>query len=174
MNSRTPIVARLLLLLPVLAAGVAWAQIAPPPEAPEAEILPSGGESSTEGHLTLRWASPTGDTWFQVEHAIDPEFTDAVLMYEGAATQSFFSGLEEGRQYYRVRAGLREKPVEAGVEPAVTWGPWTEPRVVEVEYQPMWLALLLFATGAAMFACIAGFVIYQTLSRRSLKGSGDA
>lgn len=132
-------------------------------EAPAAGFTSDAQVNTPEGHTTLRWEPVGVGDEFQVQHGTSAAFPDPELWYEGPATQSFVSGLGEGEHFYRVRAR------EGEGEP---WGAWSDSVEVDVEYQPMWLAATLFSTGAVMFCCIVGFVVWQ--ARAAMKGGrGD-
>jgi len=156
-----------LIALALCAASLAHAQ----PLQARFVVTPSGADPSTPislenntGHVTLHWETAEdadAPAFYQVEQSLDPDFASTLKWYEGHSRQAFISGIEDGDHYYRVRS----RPDESS-----EWGGWSEPLHIRVERQSLTLAWGLFATGAGMFACIVGFIVYHT--RREARG-GD-
>ena len=133
-------------------------------QAQDARFVGEVAPTNAEGHLTLRWEADGTPTEYQVEHAATSGFASPEVWYEGPATQTFISGLEEGDHFYRVRARGSE---------SAAWGPWGESVGLTVEHQDMRLAWSLFGVGAVLFGSIVGFVAWQAFSGNLGGGAGD-
>jgi len=136
----------------LLAAPAALAQ-------PSARFLTENDPDNPEGHITIKWTADGGAAAHQLQYDTDADFSDPLVWHEGADTESFISGLEDGEHYFRVRS--READEEA-------WGPWSATLTVEVDRQSLTLAWSLFGVGSAMFLCIAAFI-----GRHALKMYGE-
>jgi hypothetical protein len=58
----------------------------------------------TLGSFTLSWASGDADVTFVLEEAVEPDFRDAAVIYQGAERRRRIFGRGLGQYYYRVRA----------------------------------------------------------------------
>ena len=60
---------------------------------------------SSDGNVTLRWElSPPQDAEYVLEESSQPNFSDAVTVYEGTTSSFTLYGRRSGDYYYRVRA----------------------------------------------------------------------
>lgn len=131
-------------------------------------MIESPGESPhrvTEGHVVISWALPgeaDGGTPpdFVLEQASTPEFSDAVVRYEGRDLASFLSGLPEGRFHFRVRA------VDGG-----NAGPWSVPLVLDVDYPKSGMVLVLMTVGTVCLAVLITAILVG--ARRTSARSGN-
>lgn len=104
---------------------------------------------SHSGAALLQWS---GDgTRFELQHAQQPDFGDARVLYVGAMPSAHVSGLRDGVHRFRVRADGEDA--------------WSEPAKLTVEHHPMSLVWALFAIGGLVFAATAAFVATQAAVR---------
>jgi hypothetical protein len=111
--------------------------VAPAPSWSGDELL-----HSSEGFATLAWTGAPDDR-FELEQAQEADFSDAVVVYRGAAPASFVSGLRDGTYHFRVRTHDSD---------------WSGPVHLRVAHHPLPLALASFAAGAAVFLATAIFL----------------
>jgi len=121
---------------------------------PSARFLTENDPDNPEGHITIKWTADRDAAAHQLQYDTDADFSDPLVWHEGADTESFISGLENGEHYFRVRS--KETDERA-------WGPWSATLTVVVDRQSLRLAWSLFGVGGLMFLCVAGFIGYHAV-----------
>ena len=129
----------------------------PSPTTLTSPLLDGGPEAAShDGNLLLQWRVPDAlekatesdvPKWtFEVEE----RFADTTTTIDaGPHASTALSGRDDGRYRYRVRT------VAADGTP----GPWSEAIELRVSHHPLWLALLLFGIGAAVFVATATLIL---------------
>ena len=121
---------------------------------PSARFITENDPDNPEGHITIKWTGGESAARHQLQYDTNADFSDPIVWHEGADTESFISGLEDGGHYFRVRSkGTDERE----------WGPWSATLTVEVDRQSLQLAWSLFGVGSVMFLCVAGFIGYHAV-----------
>lgn len=127
----------------------AAASVAAPPRWVEAPM-----KSLDAGYVTLRWQAlvssdgasfPESRVTFQLQEASEPDFSDAVVRYEGSERQSFISGLANGDYFFRVRG----RPASD-----VPWSDWSEVKTLQVVHHSRTFAMTMFGVGSVVFLAI--------------------
>ena len=111
--------------------------------------------SSAEGYVQLRWVVEVEDDdaafVYQLQEGRRPVFRDTDTRYDGPQHSSFVSGMQDGTNYFRVRA----RPID---DPEA-WSEWSTTLEVEVKHHDRRFALGLMGLGAIVFLATAGFLI---------------
>ena len=109
--------------------------------------------NSSDGYVQLRWTVAEDSVlWvYQLQEGRRPVFADTDTRYEGPQHSSFVSGLEDGTNYFRVRARHPGHPD--------SWSEWSPTLEVEVLHHSRGFALTLMAIGGFVFLSTAAFLI---------------
>jgi hypothetical protein len=143
----------------LLAALLAWPVVVH--GEPPAPGLSASTGVARDGSFQLRWSLDDADVvYYRIEEAIDPEFREAVTLYQGADRATVISGRGDGTFHYRVRATLADGGRSA----------WSEPEAVEVAHHPLWQALALFSLGALVFLATVALIVAGTRAERREAG----
>ena len=113
-----------------IAGPFSFAYISPLPAPPASIAVP---EESLSGSYEISWASSPLATYYELEEATQPDFSDAVQIYSGPDTSFIVEDREEGTYYYRVRAGniYGTSAYLAGTDPTAVL-PVAPPTVLQV------------------------------------------
>ncbi len=108
---------------------------------------------SSDGTFEMTWRPPTpneGVDGYEFEVHLDTTGTgnDFARWYQGAATQSFVSGMSDGTVLARVR----------GRSHGQAWSAWSAPVRIEIAHHSMTKALTLMFIGFAVFLIIVGYI----------------
>jgi hypothetical protein len=119
--------------------------------------------ANSTGHVDLEWemvaagSAPAAEAPdFQLESAGEASFADALLRYSGPDTRSFVSGLPAGLHYFRVRAATPGEETDS-------WGAWSAPLAVEVDYVAPWKVFGLMAVGLVCLVATVLIIVRGTL-----------
>jgi hypothetical protein len=133
-----------LILTLILGCGVVLAQDRP--------ILESETNLSRTGHFRLSWKlgenSDDREISFIVQQSSEENFNNPKLIYTGLDQQSFLSGLDNGRYFYRVGTAESENEMI-----------WSGVTMVEVRHYPLSMAYSLFVLGAVVFISTTVMVV---------------
>jgi hypothetical protein len=119
-------------------------------------------QPDTLGSFTLSWESGDADVSFVLEEAVEPNFSDAAVIYQGEERRRRIFGRSLGQYYYRVRAvaGSETSNWSNGepvwVQPASLWQVTTEDEFNSSALLDMHRALLrLCAARGDLLAVLA-------------------
>jgi hypothetical protein len=146
--------AKLLHLLALcLVAGFLTAGVSHAGDLPQLE---SDTPLSTAGYFQLTWQSEQLGS-FELQQALNADFSDALTLYTGHDTATVLSGLADGIFFYRVR---HENETN-----------WSQTVKVEVQHHPLTRAFGFFTLGAVMFFATLVVLIKGTHNIQSSKHS---
>lgn len=159
------IVSLLLALTDPLCSQASAAALGPP----DAFEVSASSDLAT-GNVQLTWRPPEGvdastprsdepiaassRVHYEVE---ETRGDDVVTINAGHYQRAALSGREDGTYAYRVRA------IDVDGRP----GAWSHAIEAHVAHHPLWLALLLFSTGAFVFLATAGLIVIGHMRTRS-------
>ncbi|MEM9446111.1 MAG: hypothetical protein AAGA18_12260 [Verrucomicrobiota bacterium] len=112
-----------------------------------------------QGHLVLEWPEASSTSEFIIEQSSNPDFSNAIVIYEGAANRTFISGLKEGSTYFRIKQQIARNQ-------------WSKPLTVQVNYPIRSKVTLLLTIGtiglvATILAIIQGHLKARQTSSAS-------
>lgn len=136
-----------------LAIILAFAPMLARSEIPDLKI--ASGSAFQQGIVKLEWSanSEVRPTQYELQQAMEANFSEAKTIYQGTDEATFLSGLNNGTYHYRLRSDD---------------GRWSETISVDVEHHSLNLALVLMAIGATVFLIILGVIIQGSRNQKSI------
>jgi len=99
---------------------------------------------------------------FELQQSTSIDFQNSVLKYKGQDTATYISGLPNGTYFFRIRA-IHHNTQQSGE--------WSEPLTLAVQHHSLYLAFILMAVGAVVFASTVAVIVRGAATTSSQSSS---